>query len=42
LALAPAQQAATVVSDGLASKPLNREKIDTLLKLLFRRQLPTS
>jgi CheY-like chemotaxis protein len=28
--------------DGLASKPLNREKIDTLLKLHFRRQLPAN
>lgn len=25
---------------GLATKPLNREKIDTLLRLHFRRQLP--
>lgn len=26
---------------GLATKPLNREKIDTLLRLHFRRQLPS-
>ena len=25
---------------GLATKPLNREKIDTLLRLHFQRQLP--
>lgn len=25
---------------GLATKPLNREKVDTLLKLHFQRQLP--